>query len=104
MCTCVTERERERTSAYVLFTVFQMKGTLNSSATLDESFTTVGTNKTWETVADDFENDESPSAPLEVSIPRLHDGKLCVPYSYCNCFCLHFIIIIIITLCQIEDI
>ena len=67
-----------------IFLLFQMKGTMNSSATLDESFTTVGTNKTWETVADDFENDESPSAPLEVTIPRLHDGKL-FPFQTDGC-------------------
>ena len=31
--------------------------------------------KDWESSAEDFENDESPSNKLDITLPRQHDGK-----------------------------
>lgn len=38
---------------------------------------TDGANREWETISDDFENDESPSKPLNVTVPKLMDGESC---------------------------
>ena len=50
---------------------------------MNESFTTASSTKTWETMTDDFENDESASAPIEVSLPRQHDGGWTFEF-YCD--------------------
>lgn len=42
--------------------------------------TDTGSSKAWETSADDLENDESPSEPLEVALPREQDGNI---IGYC---------------------
>ena len=46
-----------------------MRGSLESS---QASATTA---KTWENMLEEFENDESPSAPLDVTLPRLSEGQ-----------------------------
>jgi hypothetical protein len=35
---------------------------------------TDGANREWETISDDFENDESPSKALTVTMPKIMDG------------------------------
>ena len=71
--TCTEEVKKERRR--------RAKGGMNASLTSDTlSQSTVGqstkdSNMAWETTAEDLENDESPSKPVDVTLPRSHDGK-----------------------------
>ena len=68
--TCTEEVKKERKR--------RAKGGMNSSMVSDTlSQSTVATkdsNVAWETTAEDLENDESASKPVDVTLPRSHDG------------------------------
>lgn len=50
-----------------------LNGTMTLSGSLNASMLT--TNKEWQATADDYENDESSSHPLEITLPRQSEGK-----------------------------
>ena len=57
------------------FLVYQGRHNPLANSTLSETSSSTLNNKEWEVTAEDLENDDSPSLPVEVTLPRLHDGK-----------------------------
>ena len=64
--------ESRRTYTFII-----LQSRSNANSMLNTTFEESGcTSKEWQMTADDLENDDSPSEPLEVTLPRHHDGEL----------------------------
>jgi len=59
-------------SSYVLFyPIMQLKDSTNLGSSMSSS---MSSNKDWQTMTEDFDNDESASEPISVTIPREQNG------------------------------
>ena len=51
---------------------------------LENSMSNTAENREWETLSEDLENDESPSDPIEISLPPSHDGQYSAAVEFCR--------------------